>query len=262
MRETDESARQYLLFVLGKNIYAVDSMMVKSMERLGTITEMTGADKNVLGSSLYKGHPIYLVDTRRIFGLKNQIDEFEEAVNIKQRIKDHENWVKTLEKSVRERKPFTMAEDPHLCAFGKWYYNFHTENNTLRHELKKIERPHAEVHHTAVAVKELMQKDKQEEALAAIAKMEKTNYKKTLEILSELRETVQNSLREVCIVLDSPTEEKGLVVDSIVGLEYLEKIKGSDDVTNKEPCLDFLAQRGETEDIIMVLNDLILGTDY
>lgn len=33
---------------------------------------------------------------------------------------DHVNWINELERSVQEKRKFTLTTDPYKCAFGKW----------------------------------------------------------------------------------------------------------------------------------------------
>lgn len=217
----DAPALPYLLFSVGKNIYGINSEHVHGIETLGEFTSIVDSEPHVRGGVFYQNNFIPLIDMRKLFNLDSQLDEFENSVRPEQRIKDHENWVAALEKSVNENVEFTLTDDPHLCAFGRWYYSYKTENNVLKYQLSAIEAPHEAIHHTAKTVKELMRDNKRELALSAVHEMRNTHYKTTLGILSSLREIVSSSLKELFIVVDSSTCMKGLIVDSIVGVEYI-----------------------------------------
>lgn len=251
----DTEELPYLLFTVGKNIYGISSGFVRSIETLGKITTITEANPCVRGGVIYQGNFISLTDMRKLFGLDSQIEEFEKAIQPEQRIKDHENWVSALEKSVRDRTDFTLTDDPHQCAFGKWFYSFNTEDNVLKHQLSAIEAPHEAVHNTAKVVKKLMRDNNYELAEAAIKELKATHYKTTLNLLSSLRKIVADSLKELYIVIDARDGMKGIIVDTIVGVEYLENTLQTSEAMQHPAYIDFLGQRKNDNTIIIVLNN-------
>lgn len=247
----------YLLFSVGENIYGINSEFVHGIETLGDFTTVVDSEPNVRGGVFYQNEFIPLIDMRRLFGLETQIEEFEKAVNPEQRMKDHENWVAALEKSVIDRTEFKLTDDPHLCAFGKWYYSFKSDSNTLKYQLSAIEAPHKAVHETAKTVKQLMREQKYDLAMSAVNDMRATHYKTTLHILSSLRGIVLESLRELYIVIDSGDCKKGLIVDSIVGVENLERTLQLPDSMSTSRFVDFLGQRKKGGSVVLVLNNSI-----
>lgn len=253
----DAEALPYLLFHVGKNIYGISSKFVRSIETLGEYTKMIENDPVVRGGVIYQNDFIPLLDMRKLLGLDSQIEEFEKMVQPDQRIKDHENWVSALEKSVRDHTDFTLTDDPHQCAFGKWFYSFNTDNNVLRHQINAIESPHEAVHHTAKIIKKLMRENKYEAAKAAIEDLKATHYKTTLNLLSTLRATVADSLKELYIVIDACDCMKGIIVDAIVGVEYIENTLQIPESMPHSKYIEFLGQRKNNDTIIIVLNNLL-----
>lgn len=251
----DTETLPYLLFTVGKSIYGINSKFVRSIETLGKITAITGADPSVRGGVIYQDKFTPLIDMRKLFGLDSQIEEFEKAAQPEQRIKDHENWVAALENSVQNHTEFKLADDPHHCAFGKWLYSVNTDNNVLRHQLKTIEAPHEAVHNTAKLVKKLMRENKYEQAASAIEELKATHYKTTLRLLSSLREVVVDSLKELYIVIDAYNCMKGMIVDTIVGVEYLENTLQIPESMPHPEYIDFLGQRKNNDATIIVLNN-------
>lgn len=245
----------YLLFSVGKNIYGISSKFVRSIETLGKITTIEENNPIVRGGVIYQKDFIPLVDMRKLFGLDSQVEEFEKAVRPDQRIKDHENWVAALEKSVRDRTDFSLTDDPHHCAFGKWFYSFQTNNNVLKHQISAIEAPHEAVHNTAKTIKRLMRDNKYELAEAAIEELKATHYKTTLNLLASLRSIVSENLKELYIVIDTCDSIKGIIVDSIVGVEYLATRLLSSEAIYHQKHVEFLGQRKNDDSIIIVLNN-------
>jgi hypothetical protein len=65
------------------------------------------------------------------------------------REQDHRKWLLELEASVQEHRSFLMTTDPHKCAFGKWYDNYHADNAWVAALLKKVDGPHRQIHAVA-----------------------------------------------------------------------------------------------------------------
>lgn len=252
----EKTTALYLLFSVGKNVYGINSEYVHGIETLGEVTSISNSKPIIRGGVLYQNNFIPLIDMRKLFGLDSQIDEFEKTVNPEQRKKDHDNWVSTLEKSVLNHTEFTLTDDPHLCALGKWYYSFKTESSTLKHQLSTIEAPHEAVHATAKKVKELMKSNKQEEALSEINEMRNTHYRTTINILSSLRDIVSKSFKELYIVINIGDSTKGIIVDSIVGIEDLCDISPIPDTLTDSNYIKTMGQREEDNSVVFILNNL------
>ena len=79
-----------------------------------------------------------------------------------QREVDHLNWAAELNSLLTDESVTTLAvqTDPHKCGFGQWYYSdSRKEAEALVPELKElfvgIEKPHVELHNSAVEIGEL-----------------------------------------------------------------------------------------------------------
>lgn len=247
----------YLLFTVGANTYGISSEFVRSIETLGEVTPVTGSEYTVRGGVFYQDDFIYLTELRKLFGLDSQIEEFDKLVQPDQRIRDHENWVSALEKSVREHTEFTLTDDPHKCAFGKWFYSFTTDNTELKHHLQTIESPHESIHNTAKTVKDLMHKEEFDLAMSAIDELRDTHYKTTIGILSGLRQFVIDSMKELYIVIDSTNGLKGIIVDTVVGVEFLESTLPMPKNAAKADYVNFLGQRTGNDKVVIVLNNAL-----
>ena len=66
---------------------------------------------------------------------------------------------------VKENGKFTLARDPHQCAFGKWFDNFKTDNIAVSEVLKKFDAPHKRIHALADEIEELLEKRCMEQVL-------------------------------------------------------------------------------------------------
>lgn len=59
---------------------------------------------------------------------------------------DHLNWLKEMDIMLMTGSEFKGGLDGHQCAFGKWYYSYHTNDSKLNAFLNKIEQPHLKLH--------------------------------------------------------------------------------------------------------------------
>ena len=79
------------------------------------------------------------------------LDKIENQITmLKEREKDHRNWLSELESSVKENRPFTLATDHHKCKFGQWYDSYVPKSYEESEFLKKFEMPHKRIHEVAI----------------------------------------------------------------------------------------------------------------
>src|SRR5690242_20600600 len=92
-----------------------------------------------------------------------RIAEFHKLMS--DREEDHRKWLGELERSAAEGAEFRLATDPHKCAFGPWYRPECTWTAAL---LRRLERPHTEIHAIAAMSGELLRAGKKEQAFQLI----------------------------------------------------------------------------------------------
>ncbi len=85
---------------------------------------------------------------KQIEGLYTKFDQSIDAL-LAERWIDHLNWANNLGNYLLTSKRFTGTLDSRQCAFGQWYYSFHTEDQKLTELLKKWEKPHNDLHYSA-----------------------------------------------------------------------------------------------------------------
>lgn len=246
------TAQKYILFELDDSLYAVPSEYVRSITISMEITHMVEAEPQFLGVITYLGDTIPVMSLRSFFGLQAYADELHEFMQ--HRIGDHERWVHTLEQSVLDGTEFTLAIDPHKCAFGKWYDTFETDNNMLEMHLKKIDRPHRAVHETGAHVKELMREGRRDEALEAIEKLKREDYAETMQLLSEAAQAYEEGSREIMIICAWPDGKLALLVDKIVGVDELPSEFPMPPALRDIPCFARLAQQKQGGGLVRVLD--------
>ncbi|MCL2084165.1 MAG: chemotaxis protein CheW [Oscillospiraceae bacterium] len=243
----------WVLFSINDVVYAVFSAHVLSIEILSDTTPLVNSPAYVRGITNFRGDMISLIDMRSLFGLPDRNLELDEQ--IRPYIAAHENWVSTLEECVRERKPFTLATDPHQCAFGKWYYSFETLNSTLEMYLKRIEFPHTRLHGTAGRIIELMDENKYDEIDTLMSKEIYPAFTETIGLLRGITEVYAEGARDMVVVLEVNGVVKGIIVDDIVSVEYINRILEMEGLDEKTEFIVRLGKREKDNSTVQMIDE-------
>lgn len=127
---------------------------------------------------------------------------------------DHLSWVNQLATSLLFSTPFSGQLDHQQCAFGKWYYDFlqtdayRNASPALKQAMDAIERPHRELHATAVTIQRL-------EHSAAL----QVYQQQTLPALAEIRQqitTARQALEEERRVVLAAAERTNRIANTVV----------------------------------------------
>ena len=161
--DTTSSVSPYALFAVDDIVYGISSNFVLSIEILSHPTPLVNAPDYTLGILDFRGDMIPLIGLRKLFGTG------ERGMNLrnlmKDRRKDHENWIANLEDSiVNDREP-ALNFDPHKCKLGLWLDDFSSESSSLTANINKMRNPHAMVHNCGHEIAELAKTDKDEALL-------------------------------------------------------------------------------------------------
>lgn len=245
----------FVIFRVSDVAYAISSRHIHSMNVLGEVTPVAGGPSHLLGIAKYRDAAIAVLNLRSCFGLENQKEEVERKIDFHQRIKDHDVWVNTLEESVRERKPFTLTDDPHKCAFGRWLDSFETTNNELSMHLRRIVGPHNALHETAKTVVMLNEKGDYDGAMAAVKNMRATHFAETMRLLSEINDAFERGLNNMLIVVDDGKAPYGLLVDELVSVEYFEEVSHKPQAYNDTSIICVANRKGDRKNILVLDGD-------
>lgn len=220
-KETHESDFPWVIFFLNKELYAISSEKVISMEVISKIVTLPNAPPYIRGMIPFRDSIVPMLDLRVRLGMpsgKSEIDAF--CAMLTQREHDHFNWVHELERSVEEKRPFTLTTDPRKCAFGQWYYSYQTENITLRTLIKRFEQPHQLLHQTAEQVVELETAGKLDEVSALIQKLREGPLAILRALFDETRKAVSEQ-REIAMICDVDGHHVALTVDNIDSIDRI-----------------------------------------
>lgn len=250
----------WVLLDINNTVYAVSCKSVLSLSQLPEVTPVPKSPLEVRGVIKFRGKVIQLVDTRKILNLTTIPDEIDAFCKmIDQRYQDHLNWIKTLEKTVKDDTEFTLTTDPHKCAFGKWYDSFSSKNTNIMFlsTFKKFDEPHKAIHQIAITAKELIEKGDKQAAIELIESVKNTELKQMLHLFDDIKEAYKESRKETSIVIGENEENcVSLSVDQIVAIEHLNDID-EDLIRESLTKTKYLAGLGKRKNdtVAFLLND-------
>lgn len=248
----------FVVFQLQGNSYAIKSDHVAAITLFDEVTPVAGHGEDIRGLVLHRGQTIPLLDMRRKLKqipLKEELARFEQMLHARK--EDHLNWIDALTTTVRTGTDFRLATDPHQCAFGKWYDHFQTENHHLRFHLKKIDKPHRKLHHTAVLVLELMQKGDQAGAERLIEQAKRDYVSPLVKLLEQTTSIYTASVREIAIVVAYQDLTVGLIVDEVEGVEQLQILECDIPMKSYDYMIG-IGKRYGSESLVILLNDELI----
>lgn len=227
---TDEAVElPWLIFTLSGNAYAVNSKYVNGIEmKPGSVTPLPEAPDIYCGLVERRGEVYPLLNMRKTFHfltVEDEIAQFKKMME--QRKQDHINWIDTLERCASTGDRFTLATDPHKCAFGMWYDNFIKDNHSAGFHIKKVEEPHRLLHETAPEVLNAVERGDRDTAARLLKKAREDYVPKVLSVLSESENAFRNTFRETVVVLSDGEQMLGLLVDEVLAVDKIEPVTGS-----------------------------------
>ena len=259
----------WIIFKVSKNTYAVNSGDVLSIIKMtDEVINIPDIQEYIRGVMNLRGSIIPLIDLKILFkenSLDKIIDDYSNMISARKQ--DHVNWVNELDRCIENEEEFKLATDPHKCAFGKWYYSYEPENNTIGFHIKKIEEPHRLLHEAAAAYNNC-NKDhancQREECLKDILERVKEEYMpEIVSILDESISVLKNNLKEMIIVLEHNDFKAGIIVDSVLSIESISNSFEQGNMNKDYYNTKFISGVGKTDKtettVLMVDVDNILS---
>jgi purine-binding chemotaxis protein CheW len=212
----------WVIFRLGNQPFGLSAFHTREMLALPEVTPIPRAPDYIRGVINLRGEVITLVDLRLRLGMpSNQVEKGELIKLLEQREQDHKNWLGELESSVREKRTFQLTTDPHACAFGRWYDNYHTEDLKLGSLLRMFDNPHKRIHAIGIEARELMDKGLTEAALEVINRTRQGALSRMVSLFAEAREAIRMSRNEIAVVVEHQGMTVALTVDAVDSVEDL-----------------------------------------
>lgn len=252
---TGERALPFVLCTARRQLFAVSCAHVREILTLPRVETLAGLPAHVRGVVNIRGHVMQVVDLRVRLGMPSARDEVDAFVRLlTDREEDHRRWLDELLASVEERRPFTLATDPHKCAFGRWYDTFETDDRILALQLRKFADPHRRIHEVAVAVGDLMADGKADEAKKLVELTRTGVLSELIEIFEATRQLVREQHRDIGVVLQLGDQTLAMGVDTIESIEFLEAHERGTAVlgTFAEDVRGVAMRKGSTEPVLLL----------
>ncbi len=208
--------------------YLINAGHISEMLQLSSIevTPLPTLPDEYAGVMQLRHGAVTLLDLRRAFLLPPLSDETSTLLQMfTDREQDHVNWLKELELSVNENRPFQLATDPHKCKFGRWYDEIMSDdtkrlkitrdNSSFNRLLIDFDKPHQSIHAIAHDVIELVAHEKQSEALALIHATRDSTLHRMIDMFDRVRRLVTELHVSMVVLLETEHATLGIQVDQI-----------------------------------------------
>lgn len=220
--------RAWLVFHVDSQRYAIPVACIEEIIRENSIqvVQLPGMNQGMTGLARWREQIVPRLDLRTVLGLPPMADKTAELIQtLRQREADHVNWLKELEASVWEDRPFTLATDPHKCAFGKWYDRirsdersreaFTNRNMGLLRVLQAFDQPHTNIHAVAHQIESLKKQQQRDQAQNLINKTRDTVLAAMVRLFHEAGEYIHRFHQSTLLILHHADTHLCLVIDSI-----------------------------------------------
>ncbi len=250
----------WVIFSLKGSLMAISAENVQSMVTAQEAAAVPHTPPFIRGVINLRGVVVPLVDLRARLGMPSFLTEIEEFCSLMdQREQDHRKWLTELEASVREKREFKLATDPHQCAFGKWYDSFRPESYTLATILRQFDSPHRRIHGIAEKVLECEHQGDMEGAFRIIEACRDNELAEMIKLFDRAKKVYRENSHEVSIVVE---KDKGLVamaVDNIESVEHFLEgtVEQAPETFGGEPETEFVkltGRRKKDEAVVLILD--------
>lgn len=259
----EENEDSWLILKLQEQSFAINCQDVIAIFRAEEdATKMSGYSDLVRGVIDFRGSVVPLLEGRRVLGMipfSEEHQDFSDMMEV--RSQEHMNWVNELKRSTQEGEAFKLATSPHECAFGKWYDHYHTDNQSVAFDLKKIDEPHKKLHETAghlLECKKIKDEDERKTKQEELLKTAENKYMpKVLELLEAMKEIYKTGYREMCVVIANEKNKMlGLLVDEVTSVEPLDTVdsQGLFNTAFSTSCVDHVAKSKHMQGEVFVLD--------
>lgn len=218
------SEHLYLIADVYKSRLALPVQHVLEIVSMPPVRSVCNADPRFRGVINLRDRVLPVLDLRAILGMPTLQQEINTICDmLDQRAEDHVRWINELERCVETREQFTLARDPHLCAFGKWFYSFKTTDRELQGVLALMERPHAEIHGLANRLLAMVAEGRTEEARQEIQAARKGVLQSVLDLLKQAQTAVRANTSDLAVIIEDCDRERQAAI-SIDAVDNIEEV--------------------------------------
>lgn len=251
---------KYLLMSISKNNYALELQNIKEIIVTPPVIKIPNQPIHQKGIISLRDKIIPLFDMRTILGYISNEDELKNFLDmLRQREKDHIEWLDELHMSIVEKREFRKTTDPHACAFGKWYDNFKTNNIRLGLFLRAFDEPHKSIHKSAIDIQRILKEEGYDAALNYYKKIKETELSKMIKLFHQLYEKIEETMKSYSIIINHDNTTKGFIVDEVEKISIInEDVYIIDDILDKEKYIKGIIKDGQKDYMVMDYSKLIV----
>lgn len=276
MAQNNTTTNQWLVFTLADQKYAIHVDCVRELtpSRDHEIRPLPQTPDHVVGALSLRGKVIAVRDLRTFIGLPSLEKETKEIVQLLEaREQDHIKWVAELKRSVDDECEFTLARDPHQCAFGKWYDELMSDesrlqkltnsNFTLYRLIGQLDTPHKTIHSIADRVTRFVRENDTEGAHRIIEVTSREELDTMVTLLNQIRELLHSLRKPVIIVLEAHDRQLGMQVDAVDSVVRIQpdQIQPIPDRLGNSELFSGVSQLKDEEGLLMMLDGTTLFSD-
>jgi purine-binding chemotaxis protein CheW len=249
----------YLIALVEHVRLAIPSSWAAEMIVVPEISALPLSPAAIRGVGMRRGRTVTMLDARVRLGSPSRRAETDNLIALLEaREQDHVRWVETLLDCIDHDKPFTLARDPHACAFGKWYDHYVPPNLALKQHMAKFDEPHQAVHALADEAEQLLRTRGKAAAHESIEIFRSVTLGRMHQLFRDAARLLQDEVREIAITHEANGQLLGLVVDEVESVERL-RPDTLEDLSGRVPGADDVLVRWSArtaKDHVVVLPDM------
>lgn len=224
----DPDVTRYVIVEMNSSQYGfpTGSTVELMSSSAATVTRVPKSPRFVRGVINHRGSIIPVVDTRSLLGLPTAAQQASELINLlDKRTKDHENWMDTLEASVRNGTPFTQQTDHNLCAFGRWYNEITGDarkmqmlaryGQSVRVAMVEMDAPHKRIHALAEELLSLCEDGKREKAIERLEHERATTFTLLRTLMGRVSSAVKAGFQPMLVITERGERKVAFEVDAV-----------------------------------------------
>lgn len=206
------SSLEVITFDVSDTQYATPVAAVRYIEQdKRKTTRIEVNDKLGAEVTTYQGKPVPIYDFADLMGCEAEYKANVKLLKtLKDREKDHVDWMDALEYSIRNNAEFTLARDASQCEFGKWYASFDADDELLADILKDFDEPHQRIHALADTLLEMCEQDQKEQAISMLDIEKTRTLSKLQSLFAAAKDRLENITRPILLYIH--TEKKMIAV--------------------------------------------------
>lgn len=263
-RDNDRDAavdRPWVTVRSGSGFYALSMRDVLEMASMPPVTAVPHTPSHVRGVINLRGRVLPLVDLRVRLGLASLAESTDQLIQLlAARHEDHQRWVDELLRCVRERRRFTLATDPHACAFGTWYDGFKTDHLLLQTVIRRFEEPHRRLHEAGGAVAAMLASGSFNGCEALAREVASKLLPPMSRLFGEAQAVLREGRREIAVVIEGAGQTFAIAVDAVESVERLASVDAPEAlVACHSACFGPMARRRDGRLVLTLEVDGLLS---